>query len=418
MRNIEDLFKEALKNQELPYNKDAWSKMNKKLDARNPKSSNGYKWILGAAGAAVIIASYLFLDSDNEPSQVQAEITQQENKLVGTGEETEKESVTEISNKTEIEVETQESVVVQSPENSITCCDDSHQKPLDEAMIKNTEPDTELQQPVYREVEIITTKSDERIAPLHLTTPKDHCLNQDFTYKNSNDESIFILSPQENLEEIASKQTLNLKLDEKGIYHIGTLNQNQEFKVALSFNVHEPQNIQLSADDYLNFENGLPELDVQAFSENQISWYINKVQTSKTGSKENFLLFDKGSYSIKASTRDANGCESSDEVSFFVEKNYNLLAVNAFTPNSFDDRNTTFMPFALKNRNTPFKMIIIDPSNGAVIFETSNANQAWKGINKNTGELVKQNTSFVWKVILQNPEQGESPEYMGTVVRL
>ena len=418
MRNIEDLFKEALKNQELPYNKDAWSKMNKKLDARNPKSSNGYKWILGAAGAAVIIASYLFLDSDNEPSQVQAEITQQENKLVGTGEETEKESVTEISNKTEIEVETQESVVVQSPENSITCCDDIHQKPLDEAMIKNTEPDTELQQPVYREVEIITTKSDERIAPLHLTTPKDHCLNQDFTYKNSNDESIFILSPQENLEEIASKQTLNLKLDEKGIYHIGTLNQNQEFKAALSFNVHEPQNIQLSADDYLNFENGLPELDVQAFSENQISWYINNVQTSKTGLKENFLLFDKGSYSIKASTRDANGCESSDEVSFFVEKNYNLLAVNAFTPNSFDDRNTTFMPFALKNRNTPFKMIIIDPSNGAVIFETSNANQAWKGINKNTGELVKQNTSFVWKVILQNPEQGESPEYMGTVVRL
>ena len=75
MRNIEDLFKEALKDQELPYNKDAWSKMNKKLDARNPKSSNGFKWILGAAGAAVIIAAYLFLDSDNEPSQIQAEIT-------------------------------------------------------------------------------------------------------------------------------------------------------------------------------------------------------------------------------------------------------------------------------------------------------------------------------------------------------
>ena len=157
---------------------------------------------------------------------------------------------------------------------------------------------------------------------------------------------------------------------------------------------------------------------MQAFSENQISWYINNVQSTKTGLKENFLLFNKGSYSIKAFTRDANGCESSDEVSFFVEKNYNLLAVNAFTPNSFDDRNTTFMPFALKNRNTPFKMIIIDPSNGAVIFETSDANQAWRGINKNTGELVKQNTSFVWKVILQNPEQGESPEYMGTVVRL
>jgi len=394
--------------------------MNKKLNTRNPKSSNGFKWILGAAGAAVIIAAYLFLDSDNEPSQIQAEITKQENKLEDNHKETEKESATEISNKTEIEVETQEPVVVKSPENSITCCDDIYQKPLDEAMLKNTksETGTELQQPVYREVEIITTKSDETRAPLHLTTPKDHCLNQNFTYKNTNDESIFILSPQENLEEITSKQTLDFKLDEKGMYQIGTLNQNQEFIAALSFNVHEPKNIQLSVDDYLNFENGLPELNVQAFSENQISWYINNVQSTKTGLKENFLLFNKGSYSIKAFTRDANGCESSDEVSFFVEKNYNLLAVNAFTPNSFDDRNTTFMPFALKNRNTPFKMIIIDPTNGAVIFETSDANQAWRGINKNTGELVKQNTSFVWKVILQNPEQGESPEYMGTVVRL
>jgi len=394
--------------------------MNKKLDARNPKSSNGFKWILGAAGAAVIIAAYLFLDSDNEPSQIQAEITKQENKLEDKRKETEKESATEISNKTEIEVETQEPVVVKSPENSITCCDDIYQKPSDEAMLKNTksETGTELQQPVYREVEIITTKSDETRAPLHLTTPKDHCLNQNFTYKNTNDESIFILSPQENLEEITSKQTLDFKLDEKGMYQIGTLNQNQEFIPALSFNVHEPKKIQLSVDDYLNFENGLPELNVQAFAENQISWYINNVQSTKTGLKENFLLFNKGSYSIKAFTRDANGCESSDEVSFFVEKNYNLLAVNAFTPNSFDDRNTTFMPFALKNRNTPFKMIIIDPSNGAVIFETSDANQAWRGINKNTGELVKQNTSFVWKVILQNPEQGESPEYMGTVVRL
>ena len=61
MRNIEDLFKESLKDHELPYNKEAWSKMNKKLDARNSGSSNGFKWILGAAGAALIVATYLFM---------------------------------------------------------------------------------------------------------------------------------------------------------------------------------------------------------------------------------------------------------------------------------------------------------------------------------------------------------------------
>jgi hypothetical protein len=92
--------------------------------------------------------------------------------------------------------------------------------------------------------------------------------------------------------------------------------------------------------------------------------------------------------------------------------------VNAFTPNSLDERNTSFMPYALTKRDAAFKMIIIDPSNGAVIFETMNVNQPWTGINKNTGEVVEGNKSYVWKVVLQNPENGESPEYMGTVVRL
>ena len=229
---------------------------------------------------------------------------------------------------------------------------------------------------------------------------------------------IYVLSPQENIEEIAANETLEVKLDEKGIYQIGIFNQEEEFTASVSFKVHEAQSIQVTADDYLNFENGLPELNVQAFSDNTLSWYVNNKKVAKSGKKENFYLFDKGIYAIKAMTKDANGCQSSDKVSFYVEKNYNLLAVNAFTPNSFDDRNTTFMPFALTTRNTPFNMIIIDPSNGAVIFETTSASQAWQGVNKNTGELVKENTSFVWKVVLQNPEQGESPEYMGTVVRL
>ena len=42
----------------------------------------------------------------------------------------------------------------------------------------------------------------------------------------------------------------------------------------------------------------------------------------------------------------------------------------------------------------------------------------WDGIDRNTGKLVDENKSFVWKVILENPEINEKPEYIGTVVRL
>ena len=414
MRDIEDLFKESLKDHELPYNKEAWSKMNKKLDARNSGSSNGFKWILGAAGAALIVATYLFNGTNEVPKRSQAEVLQTEKEeSVETNHEIQIEATEQ--SETDLlsqEVEEEHSVVV------IDCCDDVVEEPMHEEINANPITETELQQPVYREVAKSPSAKGESKAQLRFSTPTDHCLNQEFSYSNVNDEMIYVLSPQENLEEIPTKETLELKLDEKGIYQIGTLNQEEEFIASVSFKVHEAQSIQVTADDYLNFENGLPELNVRAFSDHALSWYVNNQKVARSGKKENFYLFDKGSCAIQAMTKDANGCQSSDKISFYVEKNYNLLAVNAFTPNSFDDRNTTFMPFALTKRNTPFKMIIIDPSNGAVIFETTNASQAWQGVNKNTGELVKENTSFVWKVILQNPEPGESPEYMGTVVRL
>ena len=417
MRNIEDLFKESLKDHELPYNKEAWSKMNEKLDARNSGSSNGFKWILGAAGAALIVATYLFMGTGEAPQKAQAEVLQIEKE---ESVETINEIQIEGTEQSEMEVAKQEINEKRSVLSTIVtdCCDEVIKEPIAKEINGETTSETELQQPVYREVANRPSSEEESVAPLRFPYTKDHCLNEEFTYSNPNKEMIYVLSPQENIEEIAANETLEVKLDEKGIYQIGIFNQEEEFTASVSFKVHEAQSIQVTADDYLNFENGLPELNVQAFSDNILSWYVNNKKVAKSGKKENFYLFDKGSYVIKAMTKDANGCQSSDKVSFYVEKNYNLLAVNAFTPNSFDDRNTTFMPFALTTRNTPFKMIIIDPSNGSVIFETTSSNMAWKGINQNTGELVKENTSFVWKVVLENPEKGESPEYMGTVVRL
>jgi hypothetical protein len=52
------------------------------------------------------------------------------------------------------------------------------------------------------------------------------------------------------------------------------------------------------------------------------------------------------------------------------------------------------------------------------LFETSTADQPWDGIDRNTGKMVDENKSYVWKVILDQPESNEKPEYLGTVVRL
>ena len=113
MRDIEDLFKESLKDHELPYNKEAWSKMNKKLDAGNSGSSNGFKWILGAAGAALIVATYLFIGTSEAPQKAQAEIIQTDQESVASSEEIQVEATEELEiDIVNQEVEKERSVVI------------------------------------------------------------------------------------------------------------------------------------------------------------------------------------------------------------------------------------------------------------------------------------------------------------------
>ena len=76
------------------------------------------------------------------------------------------------------------------------------------------------------------------------------------------------------------------------------------------------------------------------------------------------------------------------------------------------------MPMALTVRDVQFNMIIIDPKSGNVVFETNNASNGWDGIDKNTGQMTRPNTAYIWKVVLQNPEPGERSEYSGTITRL
>ena len=65
MKKIEDLFKSALKDQELPYNESAWKDMSKKLDARSGGVSGNLKWILGVAGAVVVTVCVMLYTYNN-----------------------------------------------------------------------------------------------------------------------------------------------------------------------------------------------------------------------------------------------------------------------------------------------------------------------------------------------------------------
>ena len=417
MRDIEDLFKESLKDHQLPYDGKAWSNMSKKLDAKNSSTSNGTKWMLGAAGILAIVATYLFVTAENVSESPIKEHSKtavdKKNILESPIEEASQVDAAIISVNEKVEKTENKTGEVKIKKETNHVNEEIKLDIIDQQII------ADLISPVYREVESPSIAvANEAQVKFHFNKTPNQCLNSTVSYSNTNKESIWMRLPSSALLEIPANSDTDFIVNEKGSYLIGNMNKENEFIASTSFRVDEAQEIQVSAEDYLDFKNGLPELTVQAYAEGQIEWKLNQELTSKTRKKEKFNLFDRGNYNITGILTDINGCKSEARVTHNIEKNYNLLAVNAFTPNSANNRNTTFMPFALTKRNTPFKMFVIDPSNGAVIFETSNADQAWEGINKNTGVLVEKNKSFVWKVILQQPEKGESPEYMGTIVLL
>jgi len=102
--------------------------------------------------------------------------------------------------------------------------------------------------------------------------------------------------------------------------------------------------------------------------------------------------------------------------SVYIDQKYNLMAVNSFMPASTDTRKNTFMPYALTQRDTKFTLIIIDPIDGHVVYQTNDATAGWNGTDITTGSLVSYESAYIWKVIIETPEKNENNEYVGNII--
>ena len=76
------------------------------------------------------------------------------------------------------------------------------------------------------------------------------------------------------------------------------------------------------------------------------------------------------------------------------------------------------MPYALTIREVRFELVILDPDNGAVVFKTSDAQNAWDGIDMRNGQLIPAQKAYIWKVVLQDALPNEKTTYTGTIVRI
>lgn len=170
--------------------------------------------------------------------------------------------------------------------------------------------------------------------------------------------------------------------------------------------------------DAINYEDGTPRIRINAESSvAEITWSANGTLLNKKNRSVDLLAFQGQTYTITAQAQ-LDGCSSTEKIKITANEDYNLLAVNAFNPQSRDERNATFMPYALTIRDVRFELIVIDPDNGGVVFRTKDAQNTWDGTDQRNGQLVPSQKAYIWKVVLQDALPSEKTTYSGTIVRI
>jgi len=410
MDKLDKLFKKVIEQKHEPYDPSAWESLSKRLDAGIPQNSNPFKkW--GLPGAALVIgisiATWYFI-STNSP--VSSPVASSPNN-------------TQIENKQQPRINDQvvpkqlpkkkDQVVFNTETNEVPT------KGNDLVIIDNIVGQNNVEEPVKliavdgskpRNEEIESTKPVKIAGYNSIALPL--CEDQYSEVKNTNSFDVTI-SGENFSETILSNSSKKIVL-KSGNYELLHAENNMSLQTHI---VTGPKG-EIAIDE-LVYENGLPIQSIHIKSDNSVrSMTFDNRTFDSPGKDYNINPFEKGTFSLSVKLSDERGCVNEISSILNVNDDYNLLAVNAFEPNSQDARKRSFIPFALTQRSTPFRMIILDPNDGGLVFETSDANQAWDGIDKRNGQMADANKAYVWKVMLSQPRFGEKSEYMGTIVRM
>lgn len=415
MKNIDQIIKKSLENHELPYNEAAWESMSKRLDGTTP-SPFYRKWWVAASIGTVLVGSAIFfsLNSQSESSKAtehNAPIANETNTTVQTNKPTENRlnsnntpqtnTLSEhqnASNSTEKVEESMKSHGISNEIPEITSSNNSNPPLTNSQKSENGNHGTPSEQKTYLPVLIPQTNV---------------CIGDDIEITNPND-ALSISVVQNNRTQVikaGSKKVITAA--NEGVIEV------LSGKTVQTITVNKPNDkLYISVDPTLLYEDGIPAIRFTVSGNNTpVHWTVEGKTPYET---ENGVLivhpYKDKEISVSASSKDLNGCTVVEPKMIRLSEDYNLNAQEAIDLNSSDSRVSTFMPHALKERKTPFELYIYDAKSGRVIYKTTDASAGWNGVDNNTGEVLKNGTVVLWKVLLGNPNPGEPREYKGTIV--
>ena len=429
---IEHKLKDLLQNQELPYNTAAWDSMKQALDAKMPVTQpmNWYKWLLGGAAITVIaVSSYFFIQKDKSIPRQTATTTKiekptqpaQQEKVNTSQNTSENSNLSPVTSKSTVksDLSQTDSKLIASTNDDVTKMTSILEQNIvvEEVVMDQTDLEPSSEKKEITDV-ISPNQKEELTTNSTLITAVNMCLGERQLLENKNDFAVSVFKQNSNqlIATIEAKKSMSFEAKEQGTYLLVEKNKTV-IEGANSFEVKNSPKPTLEIESEIRYEKGVPTLKASTDASNSVQWTVNNLELNSTKSEIDFNPFKAGNYIVSLKTLN-EGCIVSQTSKVNIDEDYNLLAVNAFNPNSFEPRNQTFIPFALTQRDVKFTLLILDPKDGGVMYQTEDASQPWNGIDKRTGQLSPSNQAYIWKVRISNPLPGESPEYKGTITKL
>ena len=418
-KSFEEEIKNRMKDIEMPYNSSAWKSINDTLDKKDGKSSStNYIWLLSIISLIAItsLSTYLFTESDSyivEEKSTKRIKLKNIDSYKNISKNDNSKSIDNKKIKPGKNFKTENKVIKNknNQKNHPITQDFNTNKNVTEKVTNNLNETIENNPLNNKPPEI----EAENFIPLEI--PSNICLGEKIQLNNQNNIQVYINQPDGNKFEVKSQTSILFTPILSGEYKISTITDEKQHIISL-FNVHSKEKLDIELEEENIYKEGLPHrlLSTNSLSDNLV-WFLNDEEISNNSKSIELNLFSKGIYSIKLLSKTEN-CFTSSTKKIIIENDYNLLAVDAFSPLESNEKTNTFIPYALKERKVSFNFIIIDPKDGYVVYQTNDKLKPWNGVDQRTGQIVPKNSNWIWKVTIETPLKGENPNYKGIIVRI
>ncbi len=420
MKNIEQIFKESLENHELPYNEAAWESLSKRLDGTTP-SPFYRKWWVAASVGTVLVGSALFFTMKSDSKQTTKEntsVVSQNTTASQTGSHAEPRLDTRNNSNPQTNTpQVEEHLVNNSP--SIPIEHISNNTNIETPSIVSNSKDviqknSTSQNPQGSQKGSLDNNGEQKTTFLAATSNKNkYCIGEDIEIGNPNETaSVSVIQNNKTIGTVKPGAKKTFTASNEGAVDLVVGNQKQ------TIYINKPtSDLYISVDQSLLYENGIPAISFTVSGNNTpVHWTAEKHPSEMLNGTFIVHPYSGKEVTVSASAKDQNGCPVTETKKITLPETYNLNAQKGIDMNSSDPRVSTFMPYALKERNTPFELYIYDAKSGRVIYKTTDSSAGWNGVDNNTGEVLANGSVVLWKVVLGNPNPGEPREYKGTVV--